>query len=58
MYSTLSAQFFYAYSVIRAQLEYSYYSDFSFFQFSSSAVIVSIRVSEFATINQSIRIEN
>jgi hypothetical protein len=58
MYSTLSVQSLYAYSVVRAQLEYSYHSDFSFSQFSSSAVIVSIRASESATINQSIRIEN
>jgi DNA-binding NarL/FixJ family response regulator len=58
MYLTLSAQFFYAYSVIRAQFEYNYHSDSSFSQFSSSATIVSIRASESATINQSIRIEN
>jgi hypothetical protein len=58
MYSTLSVQFFYAYSVIRTQLEYSYHSDFSSSQFSSSAAIVSIRASESTTINQSTRIEN
>jgi hypothetical protein len=58
MYSTLSMQFFYAYSVVRAQFEYNYHSDSSFSQFSSSAVIVSIRASESATINQSTRIEN
>jgi hypothetical protein len=58
MYSTLSAQFSYAYSVIRAQLEYNYHFDSSFSQFSSSAATVSIRASESATINQSIRIKN
>jgi hypothetical protein len=58
MYSTLSTQSFYAYFVIRAQLEYNYHSNSSFSQFSSSAVTVSIRASESATINQSIRIEN
>jgi hypothetical protein len=58
MYSTLSTQSFYAYFVIRVQLEYSYHSDFSFSQFSSFITIVSIRASESATINQSIRIEN
>ncbi len=58
MYSTLSMQFFYAYSVVRAQLEYSYHFDSSFSQFSSFAAIVFIRASESATINQSIRIEN
>jgi hypothetical protein len=58
MYSTLSTQFSYAYSVIRAQLEYSYHSDSSFSQFSSSIVTVSIDASESATINQSTRIEN
>jgi hypothetical protein len=58
MYSTLSMQFFYAYFVVRVQLEYNYHSDSSFSQFSSSAVIVSIRAFESATINQSTRIEN
>jgi hypothetical protein len=48
----------YAYSVIRIQLEYSYHSDSSFPQFSSSAATASIRASEPATINQSTRIEN
>jgi hypothetical protein len=56
MYSTLSMQFSYAYFSIRAQLEYNYHSDFSFFQFSSSVAAVSIRV--FESVNQSIRIEN
>ncbi len=58
MYSTLSIQFSYAYSVVRVQLEYNYHSDSSFLQFSSSAAIASIRASESATFNQSIRIEN
>jgi hypothetical protein len=51
-------QFSYAYSVVRVQFEYSYHSDSSSPQFSSSAAIASIRASESATINQSIRIEN
>jgi hypothetical protein len=58
IYSTLSAQFFYAYSVICIQLEYNYHFDFSFSQSSSSAVIVSIRASESTTINHSTRIKN
>jgi hypothetical protein len=58
MYSTLSIQSSYAYSVVRVQLKYSYHSDSSFSQSSSSAATVSIRASESATINQSIRIEN
>jgi hypothetical protein len=58
MYSTLSVQFSYAYSVVRAQFEYSYHSDSSFSQSSSSAATASIRASESATINQSTRIEN
>jgi hypothetical protein len=58
MYSTLSTQSFYAYSVIHAQLEYSYHSDSSSSQFSSFAATVSIRASVSATINQSIHIKN
>jgi hypothetical protein len=58
VYSTLSAQFFYAYFIIDTQFEYNYHSDSSFSQSSSSAVIVSIRASESTTINQSIRIKN
>jgi hypothetical protein len=58
MYSTLSMQFFYTYSVVRVQFEYNYHFDSSFSQSSSFAATVSIRASESATINQSIRIEN
>jgi hypothetical protein len=59
MYSTLSMQFSYAYSAIRVQFEYSFdHHDSQSSQFSSSAVTVSIRASESATINQSTRIEN
>jgi hypothetical protein len=48
-------QFFYAYSAIRAQFEYSFdHHDSSFSQSSSSAATASIRASESATINQSI----
>ncbi len=46
-----------AYSAIRDQFKYNYHFDFSFFQ-SSSSDIVSIRAFEFATINQSFRVEN
>jgi hypothetical protein len=50
-------QFSYAYSAIRAQLEYNFdHHDFQSSQFSSSVVAASIRVSE--SVNQASRVDN